>query len=34
VYKRQVSGTFGARTKRMSWDLTRNHQIQKFARVG
>jgi len=34
LYVSEVSGTFGARTKRMPWELTRNHQIQKFARVG
>jgi sugar lactone lactonase YvrE len=34
LYVSEVSGTFGARAGRMSWELTRNHQIQKFARVG
>jgi sugar lactone lactonase YvrE len=34
LYVSEVSGTFGARAKRLSWDETRNHQIQKFARVG
>jgi hypothetical protein len=34
LYVSEVSGTFGARAKRLSWELTRNHQIQKFARVG
>src|SRR5262245_5401605 len=34
LYVSDVSGTFGARAKRMPWELCRNHQIQKFARVG
>jgi hypothetical protein len=34
LYVSEVSGTFGARAKRMPWELCRNHQIQKFARVG
>ena len=34
LYVAEVSGTFGARAKRLSWDETSNHQIQKFARVG
>jgi sugar lactone lactonase YvrE len=34
LYVSEVSGTFGARAKRLPWDLCRNHQIQKFARVG
>jgi sugar lactone lactonase YvrE len=34
LYVSEVSGTFGARTKRMTWDQTRDHQIQKVARVG
>lgn len=34
LYVGEVSGTFGARAKRMPAELTRNHQIQKFARVG
>lgn len=34
LYVSEVSGTFGARMKRMPWEQTRNHQIQKFARVG
>ena len=34
LYVSEVSGTFGARTGRLSWDECRNHQIQKFARVG
>ncbi|MGE5723498.1 MAG: 6-bladed beta-propeller [Sphingomonadales bacterium] len=34
LYVSEVSGTFGARAKRMPWELTRDHQIQKFARVG
>jgi hypothetical protein len=34
LYVSEVSGTFGARAKRLSWDECRNHQIQKFARVG
>jgi hypothetical protein len=34
LYVSEVSGSFGARAKRMPWELTRPHQIQKFARVG
>jgi hypothetical protein len=34
LYVAEVSGTFGARAGRLSWDETRNHQIQKFARAG
>jgi hypothetical protein len=34
LYVSEVAGTYGARAKRMSWEETRNHQIQKFARVG
>lgn len=34
LYVSEVSGTFGAKAKRLSWDECLNHQIQKFARVG
>jgi len=34
LYVSEVSCTFGARAGRLSWDECRNHQIQKFARVG
>ena len=34
LYVSEVSGTFGSRAKRVPWELTRNHQIQKFTRVG
>jgi DNA-binding beta-propeller fold protein YncE len=34
LYVSEVSGTFGARFKRVPMEQCRNHQIQKFARVG
>jgi hypothetical protein len=34
LYVSEVSGTFGALAKRMTWDECLPHQIQKFARVG
>jgi hypothetical protein len=34
LYVSEVSGTFGGRAQRVPWELTRDHQIQKFARVG
>jgi hypothetical protein len=34
LYVSEVSGTFGARMKRVPEEPCRNHQIQKLARVG
>jgi hypothetical protein len=34
LYVSEVSGTFGSDAKRMTAEECRNHQIQKFARVG
>ncbi len=34
LYVSEVAWTFGAKPKRMTWDECRDHQIQKFARVG
>jgi hypothetical protein len=34
LYVSEVAWTFGAKAKRLTWDECRDHQIQKFARVG
>lgn len=34
LYVSEVSGTFGGKTGRLSWEECLSHQIQKFARVG